>query len=178
MTSMFASAAHTAHSVAAEVLNTAQIKTGERVPVKPVKENDPGQRFDIDLSGKNLIIGIPGAFTPTCSSQVPSYVSDYDKFKAKGVKDIFVVAINDVFVMKAWKEKLAPQGTGIRFIADDRGEFTGALGLLFNATDLLGGLRAKRYVIIVQDGKAEYVGVEPDVSKTTITSATDVIEKL
>ncbi|KAI6103805.1 Redoxin-domain-containing protein [Pisolithus croceorrhizus] len=178
MASIITGVAHTAHSAAASLLETAQIKEGDRITVKPVKENDPRQRFNIDLTGKNLILGIPGAFTPTCSSQVPSYVADYDKFKAKGIKDIFVVSINDVYVTKAWKEQLAPQGTGVRFIADDRGEFTGTLGLIFDATEELGGLRAKRYVIIAQDGKAEYVGVEPDVSKTTITSAATLIEKL
>lgn len=36
----------------------------------------------------------------TCSAQVPGYIKSYDQFKAKGVNEIFVVAINDVFVMK------------------------------------------------------------------------------
>jgi len=36
----------------------------------------------------------------------------------KGVNEIYVVAVNDVFVMKAWKESLAPEGTDVHFIAD------------------------------------------------------------
>lgn len=73
---------------------------------------------------------MPGAFTGTCSRQIPTYISLYDKFKEKGVNDVYVVAVNDVFTMKcvclcppvpasltpppsyrAWKEKLAPEGT-------------------------------------------------------------------
>jgi 2-Cys peroxiredoxin 5 len=50
------------------------------------------------LSQKQL--GVPGAFTPPCSSQVPEYIADYEKFKAKGVKNIYVVAVNDAFVVK------------------------------------------------------------------------------
>ncbi|KAF8452118.1 Redoxin-domain-containing protein [Boletus edulis BED1] len=99
--------------------------------------------FTLDLSGKNIILGAPGAFTPPCSSQVPQYIKDYDKYKAKGIKDIYDIAVNDAFVTKAWKEKLAPQGTGVRFIADDKGELMSSLGLIFDASGLLGSPRSK-----------------------------------
>jgi hypothetical protein len=76
-------------------------------------------------------VGVPGAFTPSCSSQVPAYIEKYDEFKAKGVNEIFIVSVNDAYVTKcvqnifvlqsltcrkirAWKEKLAPNGTSKR----------------------------------------------------------------
>lgn len=43
---------------------------------------------------------MPGAFTGTCSKQIPGYINAYDQFKAKGVDNIYVVAVNDTFVMK------------------------------------------------------------------------------
>ena len=45
-------------------------------------------------------VGVPGAFTGTCSAQVPAYIKTYPQFKEKGVDNIYVVAVNDVFVMK------------------------------------------------------------------------------
>ena len=60
-------------------------------------------------------IGVPGAFTPPCSSQVPGYIEKYDEFKAKGVDVIAVVAANDAFVMSGWaravglKDKVRPR---------------------------------------------------------------------
>lgn len=79
--------------------------------------------------------------------------------------NIYIVAVNDAFVTKAWKEQLAPEGTrqshivrsvsykrmtscltcitAVHFIADDQGAFTGALGMLFDASPLLGGPRSK-----------------------------------
>ena len=33
-------------------------------------------------------------------------MDSYAEFKAKGVEDIYVVSINDMFVMRAWGEKL------------------------------------------------------------------------
>ena len=64
----------------------------------------------------------PIRFSPTCSSQVPSYVEQYEAFKAKGVTDIYVVAVNDMFVVNAWKEKLLGEGKQgpVKFSASDR----------------------------------------------------------
>lgn len=45
-------------------------------------------------------VGVPGAFTGTCSRQIPGYIEAYQQFKDKGVKDVYVVAVNDVFVLK------------------------------------------------------------------------------
>ncbi len=43
---------------------------------------------------------MPGAFTPTCSSQAPGYIEKYDEFKAKGINEIYIITVNDVFVTK------------------------------------------------------------------------------
>ncbi|KAG2751338.1 Redoxin [Suillus brevipes Sb2] len=178
MASVLANVAQAAHSAAAAMLSAAQIEAGDPIPQKPVKEEDPERSITLDLSGKNIIRGVPGAFTPPCSSQVPQYIADYEKFKAKGVKNIYVVAVNDAFVVKAWKEKLAPQGTGVRFIADDKGEFTSGVGLLFDASGLLGSPRSKRYVIVAQDGKVDFIAVEEQPANITSTAANVVIAQL
>ena len=63
---------------------------------------------------------MPGAFSSTCSNQVPGYVEHAEKFAAKGIQGIYVVAVNDVFVMKAWKKDLgADKHPFFRFLADD-----------------------------------------------------------
>lgn len=43
-------------------------------------------------------IGVPAAFSPPCSNQLPAYIKKYAEFKAKGVNAIYVVAVNDAFV--------------------------------------------------------------------------------
>ncbi|EGN91670.1 hypothetical protein SERLA73DRAFT_192164 [Serpula lacrymans var. lacrymans S7.3] len=178
MTSIITGAAQAAHSAAASLLSTVQIEVGDPIPAKIVKEEDPERSFALDLKGKNIIVGVPGAFTPPCSSQVPKYIELYDKFKAKGVQNIYVVAINDAFVTKAWKEQLAPQGTGVRFIADDKGSFTGSLGLIFDASPLLGAPRSKRYVIVAQDERVDFLAVEEEPSSVKNTAAEIVLSQL
>ncbi|KIJ29813.1 hypothetical protein M422DRAFT_268767 [Sphaerobolus stellatus SS14] len=97
--------------------------------------------------------------------------------EAKGINDIYVVPVNDVFVTKAWKEKLGPK-SGVRFLANDKGAFTFVLGLLFDASPKLGGPRAKRYAFVVDSNKVTHVLVEaspPDIKETT---ADNVLSKL
>jgi hypothetical protein len=45
------------------------------------------------------------------------------------------------YISRAWKEKLS--GEGVHFIADDTGAFTSGIGMMFDATPLLGAPRSK-----------------------------------
>lgn len=74
---------------------------------------------------------MPGAFSGTCSAQIPGYIENFAKFKERGIFDIYVIMVNDVFVAKlvlfikkihvirkvmcndhrAWKANLAKDGT-------------------------------------------------------------------
>lgn len=95
------------------------IQAGASIPAIPVKELAADGPEPFVLKGKNIIVricdlcyihpsadtlhaqvGVPGAFTGTCSAQVPGYINALKKFQEKGVNGIYVVAINDVFVTK------------------------------------------------------------------------------
>jgi len=65
------------------------------------------QVSEITKGKKIVVFGLPGAFTPTCSAQhVPGYVEHEQAIKAKGVDEIWCVAVNDAFVMGAWGKDL------------------------------------------------------------------------
>ncbi|THH13370.1 hypothetical protein EUX98_g9736, partial [Antrodiella citrinella] len=123
-------------------------------------------------------VGVPGAFTSTCNAHIPGYINAYDQFKAKGINDIYVVAVNDVFVVQAWKEHLAASGTPIHFLSDDTGAFVGSMGLLFDPTPMLGSPRSKRFVLVVEGHEITHVAVEPDPTKVTVTGADAVLPLL
>lgn len=74
-------------------------------------EKCPNTIFYIDKHRLNLIwcsiFVFQGAYTGVCSQQhVPSYKSNIDMFKAKGIDSVVCVAVNDPYVMNAWAEKL------------------------------------------------------------------------
>ncbi|KAG6908569.1 hypothetical protein DXG01_004127 [Tephrocybe rancida] len=174
---------------------SAQIQVGGTIPAQSVKESAPDATTPLVLTGKNIIVGVPGAFTGTCHAQVPGYLEAYNDFKAKGVNEIYIFAVNDVFVTKAWKENLAPKGSSaycfqyfvflnlrepidVHFIADDTAAFAKSVGLSFDATPLLGGPRSLRYVIVTDNDKVASITVEENPGKLTNTAASVVLESL
>ncbi|KAF7329010.1 Peroxiredoxin [Mycena venus] len=175
-------ALRTIHSVATSAITPGHVETitpGSTLPSVTVKEDAADKPAPFEFpAGKHIIVGVPGAFTGTCHAQIPGYISQFDAFKAKGVEQIAVVAVNDVFVLKAWKENLAPGGTPVRFISDDSGAFSTALGLLFDATPVLGGVRSKRYVIVANGNKVETVAIEEVPSQLTVTDAKTILAQL
>ncbi|MCJ1484863.1 hypothetical protein MMC06_005036 [Schaereria dolodes] len=144
----------------------ALVKAGDAIPdLDVLSENSPGNKINLAKElrgvGKGLIIGVPAAFSPSCSdSHIPGYINSQHLANAGKV---FVVSVNDPFVMKAWALSLDPEiKSGIRFLADPTTQFTSALDLLFDGSAIFGGPRGKRYALLVQDGKVKEAFVEPD----------------
>lgn len=53
--------------------------------------------------------GVPAAFSPSCSeNHIPGYINSS---KLKDAGKVFVVSVNDPFVMKAWGKMLDPSGS-------------------------------------------------------------------
>ncbi|CAK4031891.1 Redoxin [Lecanosticta acicola] len=155
------------------------LKKGDKLPSTGALKEDNPEKGTVELHslrGKNIIVGVPGAFTPPCSSQVPGYGEHADRFAAKGVQGIYIVAVNDAFTTKAWKEKLGIQHPLVHFLADDNGHFTDKAGLSFDASGLLGNHRSQRYAAIVDDGVVKHIFVEDEAPSVTVTGAQAVLE--
>jgi peroxiredoxin len=115
---------------------------------------------DLTRGKKVVIFGLPGAFTPTCSAKhVPSYLTNYDKLKGKGVDDILCVSVNDAFVMGAWARDQKAGGK-VRMMGDGSADYTKALGLVFDLTGKGMGIRSQRFSMLVDDGVVKTLNVE------------------
>ena len=113
------------------------------------------------FSGKSIIIvALPGAFTPTCSStHLPGYEAKYDEFQAKGVDEIYCVSVNDAFSMFQWGKNLGV--SRVKLLPDGNADFTRQLGMLVRKENLGFGDRSWRYSLLARDGKIERSFVEP-----------------
>ncbi len=113
------------------------------------------------VKGKKIaIFGLPGAFTPTCSAKhVPSYVANLDKLKAKGVDEVWCIAVNDAFVMHAWAKDQKAQGK-IRFMGDGSADYAKKLGLELDLIARGMGTRLQRFSMLVDDGVVKQLNIE------------------
>ncbi|KAL2210869.1 Redoxin [Sarocladium strictum] len=156
----------------------ALVRVGQEIPnLEVLVEGSPGNKVNLadEFASENgWIVGVPGAFSGTCSAQhVPSYIN-HPKLKTAG--KVFVVSVNDAFVMKAWGEQLDPaQDTQIRFLGDPAAEFTKALDLDWDASAAFGNARGKRYALKIEDGKVKEAHVEPDNAGFNVSDANKVL---
>ncbi|EGX91804.1 RING finger protein [Cordyceps militaris CM01] len=142
------------------------IRVGDDIPeTGGLFENSAAAKISLAdefKSGDGYIIGVPGAFTGTCSSKhIPSYLNSP---KLKDAGKVFVLSVNDPFVMKAWAERLDPASqTSIRWVADPTAVFTKSLAMEFDgAAAVLGGTRSQRFALKIVNGKVAAVHLEAD----------------
>ena len=107
--------------------------------------------------GKRIVIfALPGAFTPTCSTQqLPGFEENYGKFQEKGIDEVYCLSVNDSFVMNAWFKDLGIEN--VKSLPDGARSFTMSIGALCEKNNLGFGFRSWRYAIVVKDGVVENV---------------------
>jgi peroxiredoxin len=158
------------------------IQAGDRLPqvtFRVMTPEGPSARTTDDVfKGRTIaLIGVPGAFTPTCHmNHLPGYVQRADELRAKGVDAIAVTAVNDVFVMDAWSK--ASNGAGIEFLADGNGDFARAIGLTMDGSGFGLGQRSRRYSMIVRDGVVGTLYVEEASGKAEASGVDNLLSCL
>ena len=115
---------------------------------------------DLAKGKKIALFGLPGAYTPTCSAKhVPGFLANYEKFKAKGVDEIWCMSVNDAFVMGAWAKDQGTQGK-IRMLGDGSATYTKALGLEQDLTAKGLGVRCQRFSALIDNGVVKQLNIE------------------
>jgi len=158
------------------------IKVGDRLPeakFKVMTAEGPGWKTtDEVFKGKKVVLfAVPGAFTPTChKNHLPGYVQHAGAIKAKGIDTIAVTAVNDGFVMDAWKK--ASNADSVEFLADGNGDFAKAIDLTMDASGNGLGLRSKRYSMLVEDGVVKKLNIEDAPGKAEVSGADALLKQL
>ncbi len=114
------------------------------------------------FQGKKVVLfALPGAFTPTCSSNhLPRYEELHEEFRAHGVDQIICLSVNDAFVMFQWGKAVGAKN--VFLLPDGNGEFTRKMGMLVDKSNLGFGMRSWRYSMLVDDGRITAMFVEED----------------
>jgi peroxiredoxin len=158
------------------------IQVGEHLPQVTFRVNGPEGPMarttdDVFKGRKVVLIGVPGAFTPSCHrNHLPGFVQHREEILARGVDAIAVTSVNDVFVLDAWSKASAAEG--IEFLADGNADFVKATGLDMDGTGFGLGTRSKRYSMLVEDGVVRLLNVEESPSKAEVSGAEAILKVL
>ena len=154
-----------------------KIKVGDKLPNSELfylDKNNDVKKFDIlDLcrDNKTIILGMPGAFTRTCSAlHLPGYVKNFDIAIKKGVTKIVCIAVNDPNVMKAWGEN-QKVGTKIFMAGDPFLTFTKSIGAEVDKSAKGLGIRSNRYTMLIENEILKKVEVEKETATCELSGA-------
>lgn len=156
---------------------------GDAIPqatFKTMSDDGPANiTTDEIFKGKTVVlIGVPGAFTPTCHhNHLPGFLEHLDSFKAKGVDEIAIVSVNDVWVMGEWAKASRGQGK-ILYLSDGSAEFAKAAGLDADLSIAGMGVRLKRFSMLVEDGVIKQLNTGDAPGHAEISGAATLLEQL
>ena len=161
-----------------------KIKVGEKLPSSELfylDQNNNVKKVDIlDLckDNKTIILGMPGAFTKTCSAlHLPGYIKNFELANKKGISKIVCIAVNDPNVMKAWGEN-QNVGTKIFMAGDPFLKFTKAIGAEVDKSDKGLGIRSNRYTMLIVDGKVKKVEEEKETATCELSAAENFLKDI
>lgn len=124
---------------------------------------------DIFTGMRAIVLGVPGAFTPVCTTRhLPEYIANADALRALGYDRLVCVVPNDPWTVHRWAGELDPGGC-IRFLSDGNLAFVRALGLSTHVEAVFLGECSKRYLMTVADGVIERLKVEREVTDLSCT---------
>lgn len=159
------------------------LSVGDRIPKVTLYEPgedgpNPVSTDELFSRRKIVLVGMPGAFTPTCHrNHLPGFLENHDSILERGVNEILLLTTNDTYVLRAWAKATGAEGR-IRFVSDGNAEFVRATGLDLDRTERGMGTRAKRFALIVEDGVVTSVATEDTPGQTTVSSAAQILEAL
>ena len=160
------------------------LEIGRKLPNSSVLLVTESKIETIDLMDKLVgrcvaIFGMPGAFTDTCTElHIPNILNYKQKLLDLGVEEIFVIVVNDIFVVRRWGYSFDAFNQGITLIADSSSEFSKAVGLNFSVPSIGFYDRSLRYAMMSRDGVVEKFLIEKSKDEITTSGADALVEAI
>lgn len=133
---------------------------GHRIASMMSKTWDQGPasiNTDEIFAGKTVVMfGLPGAFTPTCSTKhLPGFIEHAEALKKAGADLIVCHSVNDPWVLNAWSKEMGAR-EHIFMLADWNAELAKALDVDVDMSASGLGTRAGRYALVAEDKQITY----------------------
>ena len=161
-----------------------KIKPGDELPQSDFfyldEKNEVKKISTSDLfkAQKIILLGMPGAFTKTCSAvHLPGYVKNYELALKKGIKKIICLAVNDPNVMKAWGQN-QKVGNKILMVGDPFCKFTKAIGAEVDKSAKGLGIRSNRYTMLLEDRVVKKIEEEKETATCELSAAENFLNRI
>ena len=159
-----------------------KIKKGDKLPDAKVfiLDKDPKEMNIKQIIGdeKVILFGLPGAFTPTCSSKhLPGFIKATNELKTKDIKKVICISVNDPFVMDAWGKAHNVENK-ILMVGDSNAVFTKNIGAELDLNKKGLGIRSSRYTLLVEKGCIVKISEEEVAGKCESTAAENFIKEI
>ena len=159
-----------------------KLKSGEKLPDAKVFifDKDPKETSINQIIGddKVIIFGIPGAFTPTCSTKhLPGFITSDNQLNTKNIKKVICISVNDPFVMDAWGKAHNVQNK-ILMVADYNSDFTKKIGAELDLNKRGLGMRSSRYTLLIEKGSVVKISEEEVAGKCERTAAENFLKAI
>ena len=159
-----------------------KIKNGEKLPDAKVFifDKDPKEISIKQIIGDDrvIIFGIPGAFTPTCSTKhLPGFMASDNQLSKKNIKKVICISVNDPFVMDAWGKAHNVQNK-ILMVADYNLDFTKKIGAELDLNKRGLGIRSSRYTMLIEKGNVVKISEEEVAGKCERTAAENFLKEI
>ena len=159
-----------------------KIKNGEKLPDAKVFifDKDPKETSIKQIIGDDrvIIFGIPGAFTPTCSTKhLPGFMASDNLLSKKNIKKVICISVNDPFVMDAWGKAHNVQNK-ILMVADYNLDFTKKIGAELDLNKRGLGMRSSRYTMLIEKGNVVKISEEEVAGKCERTAAENFLKEI
>ena len=159
-----------------------KIKNGEKLPDAKVFifDKDPKETSIKQIIGDDrvIIFGIPGAFTPTCSTKhLPGFMASDNQLSKKNIKKVICISVNDPFVMDAWRKAHNVQNK-ILMVADYNLDFTKKIGAELDLNKRGLGIRSSRYTMLIEKGNVVKISEEEIAGKCERTAAENFLKEI
>ena len=159
-----------------------KIKNGEKLPDAKVFifDKNPKETSIKEIIGDDrvIIFGIPGAFTPTCSTKhLPGFMASDNQLSKKNIKKVICISVNDPFVMDAWGKVHNVQNK-ILMVADYNLDFTKKIGAELDLNKRGLGIRSSRYTMLIEKGNVVKISEEEVAGKCERTAAENFLKEI
>lgn len=141
-------------------VNLARLAGGKPTPVRT---------SDIFVNTRDVVLGVPGAFTPSCTRiHLPEYISNVLLLRQAGYQNLYCIVPNNAWITARWAQEVDPAGH-ITFLSDGNLAFVRALGLSTHAEHAFLGETSKRYLMTIDGPTIERVKVEEELGAVSCT---------